>query len=209
MKKLQSTQPEKPYFLLRWSVILIALLLIWPIGVILLITKLIGVVRQNREIKILTTDEIPFAPWKTALDRQVYAQCMGKTKKLLVTSVLTTVIFLILGCSGITGDWLTLFANGFSTPLLLDFLSHSVFFLFGLGFVQSSYSILQERHRTRLLSIAIGERTQVTVQELTDATALPPSQIDKDLQKMLEQCWFGHGAYYDTAAQTLYCRQDG
>ncbi len=206
MKKLQRTPAEKPYFLLRWGVILIALLLAWPIGVILLITKLVGVVRQNREIKILTTDEIPFAQWKTASDRQVYAQCIGKTKKLLVTSVLATALFLILGCSGITGDWLTLFANGFSTPLLLDFLSHSVFFLFGLGFVQSSYSILQERHRIRLLSIAIGDRAQITVQELADTTALPHSQIDKDLQKMLEQCWFGHDACYDTASQTLYCR---
>jgi hypothetical protein len=55
---------------MRWPVIIAALLLIWPMGMILLITKIIGIVKKNREEKILSDPTVPFAEFKTAAERK-------------------------------------------------------------------------------------------------------------------------------------------
>lgn len=106
---------EKVYFLLRWPVIVVAFLFVWPLGVILLITKIIGAVRKNRQEKVLQDNKIPFAKSKSKEDKQAYAAHCSQQKKRLITSFLMTALFLLLGCWGMTRDYLQLFwGSGFT-----------------------------------------------------------------------------------------------
>ncbi|MBR5218086.1 MAG: hypothetical protein IKV68_06990, partial [Oscillospiraceae bacterium] len=144
MKKNNLLQPEKTPFLLRWGVIGAALVLAWPIGVILLITKLIGIARENRAMQVAAGTGIPFAGYKTVDEKQKYARFAAQMKKTRTTSLLITLVFLALGGYGITQDWLTLFADGFTVLLLRNFAAHAAFLLLGLYMGKRSYALLQE-----------------------------------------------------------------
>ena len=56
-ERLPNPAEEKEPFYMRWPAIVIALLVIWPVGLILLITKIIGVVPRFLEEK---TDNYPY-----------------------------------------------------------------------------------------------------------------------------------------------------
>ena len=208
MKKNNLLQPEKTPFLLRWGVIGAALVLVWPIGVVLLITKLIGIARETRALQIAAGTGIPFAAHKTTGEKQKYARIAAQMKKMRTTSLVITLLFLVLGGYGITQDWLKLFADGFTMPLLRDFAIHAAFLLLGLYMGKRCYTLQQEHIRVRKLSAAIGERPEVSVQELATAVALPPALVIELLLGMLGQYHFGSGAYLNKSGETLYCRRE-
>lgn len=116
---------EKTPFLLRWWVIAIAVLFAWPIAVVLIITKIIGAVRKTRKDKPHMSEE--------------RRQQIRKT----ITYFLLTFIFLVLGCVGLTRDYLELFfGNGFSGSLLTQIVPHVILALLGIFIASQGYNIL-------------------------------------------------------------------
>lgn len=195
-------------FLLRWPVILAALLLLWPLGIILLITKFIGVHRKKRDEKIRTSSSVPYAKWKTAEEKQAYGAAKRRANKRLLTSLLVTGIFLVIGCVGITLDYLDLFrGSGLHGDFIKDFLVHSAFLGVGVFLCSTAYSIFLQQRRILQLSAIIGSAEQVTVASLAAATGYAEQVICGDLNAMLEQQYFGHNACFDEAAGLLICRQ--
>lgn len=202
-------KPEKVYFLLRWPVIVVAFLFVWPLGVILLITKIIGAVRKNRQEKVLQDNKIPFAKSKSKEDKQAYAAHCSRQKKRLITSFLMTALFLLLGCWGMTRDYLQLFwGSGFTGKLAADFLSHGIFLLVGIFLAAKAYDLLvQQRRLARLLTL-IGNAGVVHLDQLLERSGETEYQLLLDLQAMLDRAYLGHGAFYDAQRRTLYCRAD-
>lgn len=205
--KAKNTDPENS-FLLRWPVIFFALLFILPLGIILLITKFIGIHRKNREEKIQVDPSVPYAKWKTAADKEAYGNGKRRQTKRLITSLLVTVIFLVLGCASVTLDYLDLFwGNGFSGEFLKNFIGHGAFLVMGVFLCSTTYNIYQQQHRIKRLRAVIGSAEQVTVASLAVSTGFAEEDLRGDLKFMLEQKFFGHGARFDEAAGVLICRQ--
>ena len=188
--QLKPHKQEESYFYMRWPVIVAALLLIWPMGMILLITKIIGIVKRNREEKILIDPTVPFAKFKTTAEKQ--------------TSVMAA-LFLFLGCASITGDYLQFFSLGFSTALLTDFVSHAAFLLIGVYMIFGTYSNLQQQSRITRVRHLIGDQPQVALQQLALETEIDEETLRGDLSTMLDRSFFGHGAFYDEVQRVLFC----
>ena len=204
---LKNSDPENS-FLLRWPVILIALLFIWPLGVILLITKFIGIHRKNREEKVQVDPSVPYAKWKTAAEKQAYGEAKRRQTKRLITSLLVTVIFVVLGCASVTLDYLDLFwGGGFSGEFVKNFIGHGAFLVMGVFLSSTTYGIFLQQRRINRLRAVIGSAEQVTVASLAVSTGYTEEELRGDLNAMLEQKYFGHGARFDEASGTLTCRQ--
>lgn len=206
MKHTPTTLQEKESFLLRWPVILAALLLAWPIGIILLITRFIGTVKKTRELKVAAGDGIPFAAHKTAGEKRGYDQCRRTDRKTLLTVAFMTCLFIVLGAIGITGDYRTLFASGFSAVLLRDFAVHALYLLLGLYLSVRAYTLLTDFARQNALCAAVGEERTVSLADLSARTGLSDEQLRDDLDQLIGTFTFGHGAYF--TADTLYCWED-
>lgn len=136
-RKQQPEAGEKTPFLLRWPVIIIALLLAWPLGLVMLITKLIGVQRKPRDDAFRKSGKpVPAEGEQRANSSQ---------KKKLFTVLLLTVLFLALGCIGISGDYLSLFGGEtLAGPLLRDLITHVLFLLAGVYLASAAYAMLSK-----------------------------------------------------------------
>ena len=206
-KSAKSSDPENS-FLLRWPVILIALLFLWPLGIILLITKFIGIHRKNREEKVQVDPAVPYAKWKTAAEKTAYGDAKRRQTKRLITSLLVTAIFVVLGCASVTLDYLDLFwGGGFSGEFVKNFVGHGAFLVMGVFLSSTTYGIYLQQRRIRRLRTVIGSAEQVTVASLAVSTGYAEEEICGDLKAMLDQKYFGHGARFDEASGLLICRQ--
>ena len=206
MKHTPLTLQEKDPFLLRWPVILAALLLAWPIGIILLITRFIGTVKKTRELKVAAGDGIPFAAHKTAGEKRGYDECRRAGRKTLLTVAFMTCLFIVLGAIGITGDYRALFASGFSGVLLRDFAVHALYLLLGLYLSTRAHALLSDSTRKKALCAAVGEERTVSLADLSVRTGLSDEQLRDDLDQLIGTFAFGHGAHLD--GDTLYCWED-
>jgi len=203
--QLKPHKQEESYFYMRWPVIVAALLLIWPMGMILLITKIIGIVKKSREEKILVDPTVPFAKFKTPAEKQRYGEAQRRQKKRIFTTSIMAALFLSLGCASITGDYLQLFSLGFSTALLTDFISHAAFLLVGVYMVFGTYSNLQQQSRITRIRHLIGNQPQVALQQLALESGINEETLRSDLSTMLDRSFFGHGAFYDEVQRVLFC----
>lgn len=206
MKKAPPSLQEKEVFLLRWPVILVALLLAWPIGIILLITRFIGTVKKTNALKVAAGDGIPFARYKTMADKQGYDDARRHDRKMLITVSVMTSLFIVLGAIGVTGDYRTLFASGFSSALLRSFAAHALYLLLGLYLASRAYDLLSRRARQKAICAAIGEKKSLSLSALAHETGLPPTQLRAELEQLTANFAFGHGAHLD--GDTLYCWED-
>jgi len=204
--QLKPHKQEESYFYMRWPVIVAALLLIWPMGMILLITKIIGIVKKSREEKILVDPAVPFAKFKTTAEKQRYGEAQRRQKKRIFTTSIMAVLFLALGCVGTTGDYMRLFSgSGFTMELLSDFISHAAFLLIGVYMVFGTYSNLQQQSRITRIRHLIGNQPQVALQQLALESGINEETLRSDLSTMLDRSFFGHGAFYDEVQRVLFC----
>ena len=206
MKHTPLTLQEKDPFLLRWPVILIALLLAWPIGIILLLTRFIGTVKKTRELKVAAGSGIPFAEHKTAAEKHGYDECRRAGRKMLLTVSFMSCLFIVLGAVGITGDYRALFASGFSGVLLRDFAVHALYLLLGLYLSTRAHALLSDSTRKKAVCAAVGGEQSVSLAALSAQTGLSEAQLRDDLQQLMEEFAFGHGARLD--GDTLHCWEE-
>ena len=121
------SEKEKTPFMLRWWVIAIAVLFAWPLAVAMIITKLIGIVREQRQGK---------QPMPAERKRQI---------RKVTTYVILTFLFLALGCIGLTRDYLELFFGaGFSMDLFTDIVPHAALALLGILIASRWQSVFSE-----------------------------------------------------------------
>ena len=207
--RLKPHQEEKEYFLLRWPVIIIALLLVWPLGIISLILKFIDIHSKSRKKKILVDNSVPFAKYKTDREKQSFGDQRRRRKKTVFTGLIMTALFLVLGCIGITQDYLQVFfGSGFTSEVLYDFIGHAAFLLVGVYMASTSYSFIQRNHRLNHLQTVIGKQAHVSMDSLIHHTGYAEELIVQDLKVMQESFFFGQDAYYDEKARILYCRSE-
>ncbi len=204
-ERLPNPAEEKEPFYMRWPAIVIALLVIWPVGLILLITKIIGVVRRTKAEKTQYDPDIPFAKYKTKDDRKLYAARRSRQKKRLITVCLMTALFLAVGCLGLTRDYIRLFRGGELTgKTAADFLSHVLFILVGLYIAASGYRLLAQQRRVNQLVRVMGGNRVYSVSRLQEQTGWDRAVILGDLDMMLSQAYFGRGAYYDDETGQIF-----
>ena len=200
--RLPNPAEEKEPFYMRWPAIVIALLLIWPIGLILLITKIIGVARRTRAEKTQYDPEIPF----TKQDRTLFASQRSRQKKRLVTVCVMTALFLVVGCLGLTRDYIRVFrGEPITGKFVVGVLSDVLFLLVGLYIAASGYRLLLQQRRVNQLVRVIGGNRTVSIAWLQDRTGCDRATLLTDADMMLNNAYFGHGAYYDAETEQILC----
>ena len=204
--RLPNPAEEKEPFYMRWPAIVIALLLIWPIGLILLITKIIGVVRKTRAEKTQYDPEIPYTKFKTKEDRTLFAARRSRQKKRLVTVCLMTALFLAVGCVGLTRDYLHMFrGDAITSKSVVGFLSNILFLLVGIYIAASGYRLLVQQRRVNQLVRVLGGNRVYSLAKLQEQTGYDRATLLTDADMMLNNAYFGHGAYYDPETEQIMC----
>lgn len=199
-------KPEDDSFLLKWPVIVIAIIFAWPIGMVLLITKIIGVARRNRSNKILTDTNVPYSKYKTNKDKLGYKEEKSRRKKRVIATIIMSILFLGLGCIGITRDYIQIFAGDAElSKLVPDFLSHVLFMLVGIYMASSIYGLFGQLDRIGRIINALGDIKSISVEDLAKKTEINDEQLVKDIEYMAERYYFGHDSSFDRDSKTLNC----
>lgn len=196
---------EKDPFYLRWWFIIVTLLFLWPVGIVSLITKIIGIIRRSRSLKTATDYKIPFYKQKTKNMRQEYDRKKRFRSKTVVCTVLITIIFLSVGCVGLTKGYLHIFfGEGITAKIATDLFFNILFTLCGLYFIAGGYRILEENIRFRKIMDVIGGNRLFHLEKLCVQTGIAEEQLLSDIMKMKEQLFFGPGAYYNPEEKLLH-----
>lgn len=192
---------------LNWGVIALAILLVWPVGVVLIALKFTGLLRQYRGVKLLPEGVVPFKDEKTTPQIKIYRSHMDKQKRKLNGALVTMVIGLLVGCVGITLTWINIGTGGIG--IVQEKLSTTglciLFALAGIMQGMSAYNLLAEKKKLARMAAIIGDRRIVTEAELSSSSGLPIEEVRTCLQTMFDRCYFANGVHANEEDGTFIC----
>ena len=203
--RLEGGMDREPWYL-RWKIIVPALLFVWPAGLLLLITKIIGSVRQFRKTHPKEYKNIPYQKHKSRAEQEAYIAGKKRRGKMVFTSILMTALFLVLGCLGLTKTYVNAFWDQLRfADLIRDMLSYAAFVLLGVYLASRANALcLQERRLGHILEGLKG-RQSLAFADLVRQTGIPEEQLREDVQTMVDAGFFGSGAGLDEETGLLYC----
>lgn len=205
MPSLMEKDSAKNSFFMKWWVIIVSLMLIWPIGMILLITKTIGIVKENKAAKLAMTDKIPFANRKSQELRTLYGACTKRYRKKILTVILCSVLFIGCGIYGTTKSIvLMIFQTGINQKKIMDTISYLLFLYVGIYFLKSCIDTIQQNSRIHRINGEIGTRQSVDINEIAEKLSYNLQTVRDDVNFMLDNAWFGVNAYFDAEKNTIH-----
>ena len=185
-------------FFMRWSVIIIALMFLTPIGIILLITKVIGIVKENKAAKLANTDKIPFANKKDQRLRTSYGEKMKHYRKKIITVILCSFLFIFCGLYGMTKSVVQMiYAGGITAKKITDFFSFALFVIVGVYFIKSCVDTISQNSRLHRIIALINNKEITDLKLLSKSLSCSVETVKSDVAFMLENAWFGENAYVD------------
>ncbi len=207
MKKKNTLLNENTPIYQRWSVIIIAVLLIWPLGIILLFMKITGVGKQQYHLdKNSRNIKIPYARYKSEEKIRSYNEKHKHQVKADISTAIVAVLLLVLGCYGLTKDYIYLFVyKTVSVSLIQDILFQALFVLAGTYLAYRLYFMLLEQRMASLLLVKLGGKKSASMSELADGLKFNPEDVKEVVTWMLKMDYFGDNARLDSEEGTLYC----
>lgn len=191
----------------RWPVILLALLLVWPLGLTLLLLKLLKAARGGRVDETRKKSaKVPYASCKSREKSASYLEKHKHQKKMNLSSAIMTALLLGLGCYGLTRVYLYLFAvRRLTWDLVQNFLWQCVFLLAGAFLAYRIYVMFQRQYAAGRILTKLNGRAAVPLEQLAQSLSCEPTDLYDTILWMISMDYFGDGAELDTEKKMLYC----
>lgn len=191
----------------RWPVIILCLLFVWPLGLVLLLLKILRAARGGHvEEKNRKTADVPYLKYKSREKKAAYLEKQKKQKKMNWSSAIMTALLLALGCYGLTTDYLYLFSvRQLNVDFLQDFVCHCAFLLAGTYLASRIYAMFQRQHQARQILATLHGRPQVPLSALAQAQHCEEAALYELLVWMVSMDYFGDRAEVDMERNILYC----
>ena len=189
-----------------WWLIALAFLVMSPVGLALLLLKLLAGERQSTAVNEPSLQQwapmqLPVEKVDTRINKPKYADASDTSRHITIPAnpkkvktggrkVLGVVLFLI-GALTITGE-------------LSDIITSLAFLLGGAALGVNAFLTDKEQKRFAAYLPIIGKREALDVEELARKSGTDEKQVLKDLQKMLEQNYFGGDAYLNRELGYLF-----
>ncbi len=196
---------KKENVFFKWPVIALAVLLLWPVGLVLVALKFAGLQKQYAGEKLLPESVVPFKEEKSTAQIKVYRNHLNKHKQKLATALATMVIGLLVGCAGITYFCVQIITNGYEGNVLPSLGVCALFAMVGIMQGMKGYELLEEKKRLAMMAALIDDRAVVTEAELQERSGLSREEVRTSLQTMFDRCYFADGVRADEEAGTFIC----
>ena len=191
-----------------WWLVIGAFVVASPVGLALLLLKLLAGEKQSTAVNEPSLQQwapmqLPTEKVDTRINKPKYANAAPvdssrhitipanpKKAKTGGTKVLGAILFLI-GALSITGE-------------LADIITSLAFMLGGAALGVNAFLTDKKQKRFAAYLPVIGNREAMDMDELSRISGVPRSQVEKDLQKMLELNYFGGDAYLNRELGYLF-----
>lgn len=184
---------------------------VWPIGLILLFTKLFAPDEKKkqaappplREEKVKTTSR---NTGKTGGRATRAAKSVTRQPKMKKTTAALLQIFgacLMIGATGSGIDYLGWLLSG-ETMWIPDVLEAAAIGIAGAGMFVAGRNMSAAMKRYARYLAVMGSRAAVSVEELSRKLGHSCRQVEKDLKKMIDKDFFGAAAYYNEELEYFF-----
>ncbi len=217
--------------LVSWIIIAICFAVAWPLGVLLLISKLRDNKSQGRPKRPTVDNRTAHQAGQTGYARGVYtqppvqqsaaaqsgrenvAQKLTRTpvpsaKKSLWMRIVGLSVAVIAGLVGLNtaAEMVGSFLAGWEIyQFEIVNLLQSLGWLSG-GLILFGFGRRMKRRALRFQKYVavMGDRTSISLKELSSAMGMSQEKVEKDIRKMMENGYFGASAYFDEGADMLF-----
>ena len=203
MSYYRNRRPDNGNELFSWILILILLVTVWPVGIILLVRKLVGMGRRPQFPYLGPspgTQGVRTPPPNAAGKRP----SLGKGKAMTIIGAIMAVIFGIAAVSG-----LPVVSSIWGFPMSLAAMSPVIgLFAGGLALMAAGSISTRKAKRFRKYLALIGRRESVSVVQLAHAMPVSVRKACSDLQEMLDEGILPAG-YLDMSSHELILSDEG
>ena len=203
MSYYRNRRPDNGNELFSWILILILLVTVWPVGIILLVRKLVGMGRRPQFPYLGPspgTQGVRTPPPNAAGKRP----SLGKGKAMTIIGAIMAVIFGIAAVSG-----LPVVSSIWGFPMSLAAMSPVIgLFAGGLALMAAGSISTRKAKRFRKYLALIGRRESVSVVQLAHAMPVSVRKACSDLQEMLDEGILPAG-YLDMSSYELILSDEG
>ena len=203
MSYYRNRRPDNGNELFSWILILILLVTLWPVGIILLVRKLVGMGRRPQFPYLGPspgTQGVRTPPPNAAGKRP----SLGKGKAMTIIGAIMAVIFGIATVSG-----LPVVSSIWGFPMSLAAMSPVIgLFAGGLALMAAGSISTRKAKRFRKYLALIGRRESVSVVQLAHAMPVSVRKACCDLQEMLDEGILPAG-YLDMSSHELILSDEG
>ena len=203
MSYYRNRRPDNGNELFSWILILILLVTLWPVGIILLVRKLVGMGRRPQFPYLGPspgTQGVRTPPPNAAGKRP----SLGKGKAMTIIGAIMAVIFGIATVSG-----LPVVSSIWGFPMSLAAMSPVIgLFAGGLALMAAGSISTRRAKRFRKYLALIGRRESVSVVQLAHAMPVSVRRACSDLQEMLDEGILPAG-YLDMSSHELILSDEG
>lgn len=203
MSYYRNRRPDNGNELFSWILILILLVTVWPVGIILLVRKLVGMGRRPQFPYLGPspgTQGVRTPPPNAAGKRP----SLGKGKAMTIIGAIMAVIFGIATVSG-----LPVVSSIWGFPMSLAAMSPVIgLFAGGLALMAAGSISTRKAKRFRKYLALIGRRESVSVVQLAHAMPVSVRKACSDLQEMLDEGILPAG-YLDMSSHELILSDEG
>ena len=193
--KKNNNQPKQDDAM-SWVIVLVCFVAFWPIGLILLIKKLSS---QNRTPAAAEKSDSSPPPEKNEKpDNSLLYKKTGKGVRAML--LIIAIVLFLLGVSLIGAFW----DHNNSGYRVLSNLLLGVFFIIG-GFVSliSRNTVAHRIRRYKKYYAYIGDRGIVPLPDIARSAGVSKGRVRRDIHDMIDQGYFGRGAYIDSELDSL------
>ena len=203
MSYYRNRRPDNGNELFSWILILILLVTLWPVGIILLVRKLVGMGRRPQFPYLGPspgTQGVRTPPPNAAGKRP----SLGKGKAMTIIGAIMAVLFGIATVSG-----LPVVSSIWGFPMSLAAMSPVIgLFAGGLALMAAGSISTRKAKRFRKYLALIGRRESVSVVQLAHAMPVSVRRACSDLQEMLDEGILPAG-YLDMSSHELILSDEG
>lgn len=203
MSYYRNRRPDNGNELFSWILILILLVTVWPVGIILLVRKLVGMGRRPQFPYLGPspgTQGVRTPPPNAAGKRP----SLGKGKAMTIIGAIMAVLFGIATVSG-----LPVVSSIWGFPMSLAAMSPVIgLFAGGLALMAAGSISTRKAKRFRKYLALIGRRESVSVVQLAHAMPVSVRKACSDLQEMLDEGVLPAG-YLDMSSHELILSDEG
>ena len=203
MSYYRNRRPDNGNELFSWILILILLVTLWPVGIILLVRKLVGMGRRPQFPYLGPspgTQGVRTPPPNAAGKRP----SLGKGKAMTIIGAIMAVLFGIATVSG-----LPVVSSIWGFPMSLAAMSPVIgLFAGGLALMAAGSISTRKAKRFRKYLALIGRRESVSVVQLAHAMPVSVRKACSDLQEMLDEGILPAG-YLDMSSHELILSDEG
>lgn len=201
--------------------VLIAILFcigLWPIGLVVLFFKLFGKdEKKRRTAPPPLSGQIPYQPDTAGADepaqpskaRRAARKVTKSPSEKTSTARWLKIVGVVVAAVGLIACWeplsMMIWLGEIDTWYLEDLLTAAAMVVAGGAMLVGGVSMDRSLRRYSKYLAVLGGREAMAMEEPVRTLGYPAAQVEKDLQKMIDQGYFGESAYLNLELGYLFC----